>query len=181
MEAELGRPIAEVFSSISERPIAAASLGQVGVCPAAPAHVCRSVQMCECSSMYSTCLVCALSCDAYPHSPALLCNFRDGKDRCNNVVMPMAAGIQGGAARYGGGSGGEGAAAQRGARNPARPVHLSLHGAIYQPHLQGAPACPLYPPPAPLILRGLFIFRSRARFINPICKARLPGACYLRS
>ncbi|KAK9822866.1 hypothetical protein WJX81_006550 [Elliptochloris bilobata] len=29
MEAELGRPIAEVFSSISERPIAAASLGQV--------------------------------------------------------------------------------------------------------------------------------------------------------
>ncbi len=30
MDAELGRPIAEVFSSISERPIAAASLGQVG-------------------------------------------------------------------------------------------------------------------------------------------------------
>ena len=28
MEEELGRPIAEVFSSISERPIAAASLGQ---------------------------------------------------------------------------------------------------------------------------------------------------------
>ena len=29
MQEELGRPIAEVFSSISERPIAAASLGQV--------------------------------------------------------------------------------------------------------------------------------------------------------
>ena len=29
MEEELGRPIAQVFSSISERPIAAASLGQV--------------------------------------------------------------------------------------------------------------------------------------------------------
>ena len=29
MERELGRPIAQVFSSISERPIAAASLGQV--------------------------------------------------------------------------------------------------------------------------------------------------------
>ena len=42
MEAELGRPIAEVFSSISERPIAAASLGQVSALPAAPAHVRRS-------------------------------------------------------------------------------------------------------------------------------------------
>ena len=31
MEQELGRPIAEVFSCISERPIAAASLGQVCV------------------------------------------------------------------------------------------------------------------------------------------------------
>ena len=29
LQMELGRPIAEVFSSISERPIAAASLGQV--------------------------------------------------------------------------------------------------------------------------------------------------------
>ena len=29
LQEELGRPIAEVFSSISERPIAAASLGQV--------------------------------------------------------------------------------------------------------------------------------------------------------
>ena len=29
MEEELGRPIAQVFSSISEHPIAAASLGQV--------------------------------------------------------------------------------------------------------------------------------------------------------
>ena len=29
MGEELGRPIAQVFSSISERPIAAASLGQV--------------------------------------------------------------------------------------------------------------------------------------------------------
>ena len=38
MEAELGRPIAEVFSSISERPIAAASLGQVRVLAAAPAQ-----------------------------------------------------------------------------------------------------------------------------------------------
>ena len=31
MEQELGRPIAEVFSCISEHPIAAASLGQVGL------------------------------------------------------------------------------------------------------------------------------------------------------
>jgi len=31
MERDLGQPIAQVFSSISERPIAAASLGQV--CP----------------------------------------------------------------------------------------------------------------------------------------------------
>ena len=30
IEASLGRPLGEVFSSISERPIAAASLGQVG-------------------------------------------------------------------------------------------------------------------------------------------------------
>ena len=30
MEQDLGRPIAEVFSCISEHPIAAASLGQVG-------------------------------------------------------------------------------------------------------------------------------------------------------
>ncbi len=29
MEAQLGRPLGEVFSSISERPVAAASLGQV--------------------------------------------------------------------------------------------------------------------------------------------------------
>lgn len=29
MEADLGKPLEEVFSSISERPIAAASLGQV--------------------------------------------------------------------------------------------------------------------------------------------------------
>ena len=29
MEEDLGRPLSEVFSSISERPIAAASLGQV--------------------------------------------------------------------------------------------------------------------------------------------------------
>lgn len=29
MEEDLGRPLEEVFSSISERPIAAASLGQV--------------------------------------------------------------------------------------------------------------------------------------------------------
>lgn len=31
MEKELGRPIAQIFSSISERPIAAASLGQVSI------------------------------------------------------------------------------------------------------------------------------------------------------
>lgn len=30
MEQDLGRPIAAVFSSISEHPVAAASLGQVG-------------------------------------------------------------------------------------------------------------------------------------------------------
>ena len=40
MERELGRPIAQVFSSISERPIAAASLGQV--CP--PQLPCKSVR-----------------------------------------------------------------------------------------------------------------------------------------
>ena len=28
---------------------------------------------------------------------------------------------------------------------------------------------------APVILRDLFIFRSMARFINPVCKARSPG------
>ena len=28
---------------------------------------------------------------------------------------------------------------------------------------------------APVILRDLFIFRSMARFINPVCKARPPG------
>ena len=31
---------------------------------------------------------------------------------------------------------------------------------------------------APVILRDLFIFRSMARFVNPICKARLPGRCW---
>jgi hypothetical protein len=39
LESELRRPLGEVFSSISERPVAAASLGQVGVHPGAPAGV----------------------------------------------------------------------------------------------------------------------------------------------
>ncbi|CAL5228284.1 g11389 [Coccomyxa viridis] len=76
MEKELGRPIAQVFSSISERPIAAASLGQV----------------------YKAVL-------------------RDtGEDVAIKVQRP---GVE------------------------------------------------------PVILRDLFIFRSMARFINPVCKARL--------
>ena len=32
MEEDLGRPLESVFSSISEKPIAAASLGQVNAC-----------------------------------------------------------------------------------------------------------------------------------------------------
>ncbi len=47
MEQELGRPIAEVFSCISERPIAAASLGQVCRHMAA-APLSRSVVPCCC-------------------------------------------------------------------------------------------------------------------------------------
>lgn len=38
MEEDLGRPLEQVFSSISERPIAAASLGQVGF-PPPPLHL----------------------------------------------------------------------------------------------------------------------------------------------
>lgn len=40
MEEDLGRPIAAVFSSISEHPIAAASLGQVQTaCAWRPVHI----------------------------------------------------------------------------------------------------------------------------------------------
>ena len=51
MEEELGRPIAEVFSSISERPIAAASLGQVSLVlrPSCVifAAACKRVMLCR--------------------------------------------------------------------------------------------------------------------------------------
>lgn len=40
MEEDLGRPIAEVFSSISEHPIAAASLGQVRRSPSFWTYLC---------------------------------------------------------------------------------------------------------------------------------------------
>lgn len=41
MEQELGCPIAQVFSSISEHPIAAASLGQVSIFEAMLFHKCQ--------------------------------------------------------------------------------------------------------------------------------------------
>lgn len=53
IESQLGRPLGELFSSISERPVAAASLGQVG----ARLHALllrRSVQWCGNSSDHSS-------------------------------------------------------------------------------------------------------------------------------
>ena len=54
MEEDLGRPIAAVFSSISEHPIAAASLGQVRLAYAwRPVHITLAITVGSTSFLHS--------------------------------------------------------------------------------------------------------------------------------
>lgn len=133
MEEELGRPIAQVFSSISEHPIAAASLGQV--VSASPGSTRDH-----------------LSCTPR-HSLAHLCVAVKQALHCVNDAVPALSGVQGRFEGHGRGGGHQGAAARCGAGHPARPAHFPLHGALHQPHLKGAATLPRCSLAWPVLLR----------------------------
>ncbi len=189
MEEELGCSIAEVFSSISERPIAAASLGQARP-PAPLCHVQWSREaVLERTGSRVHCLVlcCAFALSEFCNSPA------GGRSRgvyeqracrgCDIKLWPIAC-----AKKYP-------ATHARSPRVRDADMRAALPGSppadvpwptwgasdcsraarqVYKAVLRDTGedvAIKVQRPGVrPVILRDLFIFRSMARFINPISK-----------